>query len=117
MARSERITLRLSPEEKQRFEEEAREADMKLNPYLRKKLGLSNLSKPDRPRHDLQGERDELDRANYSSVISDEKAPEIRTDSQETAEASLGPLTKQLQNQGYTKPVAERMAQEKLGLK
>lgn len=43
MARSERITLRLSPEEKQRFEKEARKEDLQLSVYLRKKLGLSNL--------------------------------------------------------------------------
>lgn len=40
----------------------------------------------------------------------------IRTDSRETAEASLMPLTQRLKNQGYTTPVAERMAREQLGL-
>ncbi len=93
--------LRLTRDEKDRLASMARARDLSIAGLIRAELQLDV----------------EVRRVTFSVPVQEESAPEIRTDSQEeTAEASLVPLARQLQNQGYTKPVAERMARKKLGL-
>lgn len=92
---SEIVRLRVSPEIKEQWLAEARRADQTLSEFLRQKLGV---------------EHDGAQRPGAPPRRADNAVDEVILTSLDNSNAALDRRINQLHNQGYTKPVAERMA-------
>jgi hypothetical protein len=103
MARSERITLRLSPEERALLEEEARKEDLQLTPWLRKKLGLSNRRPDDRRDFD----KPENMLAVYE--VLGKAAAKAREMEAEPERDERGPIERSMDDKAFKKKVAQIM--------
>lgn len=113
MARERAIQIRVFQTEYDLIKANADAAQMDLSSYVRAvaisplSVGQMDASSPP---------ADSLAKPENRAKATEQVEHLIRTDSRETAEASLQPLITQLKGQGMTTPVATREARKRLGL-